>query len=116
MSKADRVILTGMTQEELRTIRGREGASGTRCYLCKRLHGDASLAIKVPGAADGPKIEEVEGNLFRIASPDGKPSFVDAEIRVEWVPIHDDEKTEFLVPLCQECSMILDRWSGRSES
>lgn len=112
MGKGERVILTGMTQQELRTVRGREAAGGTRCYLCKRLDGEASLAIKLPGGAEGPKIEEVEGNLFRIASPEEQPAFVDAEISVKWVTIHDDDRTEFLVPLCQECSMLLDHWQS----
>lgn len=109
----DRVMLTGMTQDELRTVRRREEASGTRCYLCKRRHGEPSLAIRVPGHAGDRTFEEVDDNLFRITPSPERSAFVDAVLDVQWVRVHDDETAEYLVPLCQECSMLIDRWPDR---
>lgn len=107
----DRVVLTGLTQDELRSVRRRDRATATQCYLCKRPDGAQTLALRIPSG--GARIEEVEGNLFRIAAAQAVPDFVDAVLRVEWVSIHHDQGTEFLVPLCQECSMLLDRWPNK---
>ncbi len=111
-SRGDRVVLTGLTQDELRSVRGRDRAAGAQCYLCKRPDGARTLALRIP-AERGPRIEEVEGNLYRIAAAAERPDFVDATLSIRWVPVHRDDGTEFLVPLCQECSMLLDRWPER---
>jgi hypothetical protein len=111
--KKDRVVLTGMTQDELRTVRRRAEAGVARCYLCKRRDGDTSLAMRVAGGSGAKTVEPIDDNLVRIVPLGERTQFVEAQLRVTWVKVHDDASTEYVVPLCNECAMLIGRRLGR---
>jgi len=84
------ILLTGFSTSEVDL----EEPRVERCYLCKRVHGEDSVIIKV--APDGERSLEL------------KSLYVEYENLDETAEKKSPPKAKFLVNLCFECHLILE--------